>query len=393
MLAFDFDGVIADGVDECLLVSWIAHHGLGIDTFSPMGLDSVPTPFREEFSRLRRFVRHDGHFLVAFAGNTQIIDDPSAFEERYASISEEEREEFRTQFVATRTAVRDAHESYWLSLHRTFPQVVGIVASSGGNIKIVSGKDARSIIDILRNQGVHMAETDVFGRLTSKREVLTELLSEARERSEELVFIDDNLANVCEAIELGARGIWASWGHHSEDDVVRAKRESVPIATLESLISLTNQPAQGVCEMRFLHTMVRVSDIDDSLAFYCGALGLKEVRRNENATGKFTLIFLAAPGDAEAADKHAPLVELTHNWNQEIYTGGRNFGHIALEVPDIYAQCQRLVDHDVEIRRPPRDGKMAFVRSPDGISIELLQAGAPLPPAEPWQSMPNSGTW
>jgi len=393
MLAFDFDGVIADGLDECLLVSWIAYHGLEIDTFSPMGLDSVPTSFREDFSRLRRFVRHDGHFLVAFTENTQMIDDAFAFEERYAFIPEKEREEFRTQFVATRTAVRDAHETYWLRLHRTFSEVIGIIASSGGNIKIVSGKDARSIIDILRNQGIHMAETDVFGRLTSKKDVLTALLSEARERREELVFIDDNLANVCEAIELGARGIWASWGHHSEDDVVRAGREGVPIATLDSLVSVTNQPAQGVYEMRFLHTMVRVSDIEDSLAFYCGALGLKEVRRTENATGKFTLIFLAAPGDTEAADKHAPLVELTHNWSQEIYTGGRNFGHIALEVPDIYAQCQRLLDHDVEIRRPPRDGKMAFVRSPDGISIELLQAGAPLPPAEPWQSMPNSGTW
>ncbi|MCS6948817.1 MAG: VOC family protein [Steroidobacteraceae bacterium] len=139
--------------------------------------------------------------------------------------------------------------------------------------------------------------------------------------------------------------------------------------------------------MRYLHTMVRVSDIDASLRFYCDALGLEVVRRKEFPQGRYTLIFLAAPGDHDAQ------IELTYNWDPEIYTGGRNFGHIAYEVDDIYAACQRLADHGVTILRPPRDGRMAFVRSPDQISIELLQKGAALPPAEPWASMPNTGTW
>ena len=133
--------------------------------------------------------------------------------------------------------------------------------------------------------------------------------------------------------------------------------------------------------------MVRVTDLAQSLAFYRDALGLQEVRRHEVAAGRFTLVYLAAPGD-EAAQ-----IELTYNWDPETYTGGRNFGHVAFEVPDIYATCQRLVDHGVQILRPPRDGRMAFVRSPDAISIELLQAGTALAPAEPWASMPNVGTW
>ena len=139
--------------------------------------------------------------------------------------------------------------------------------------------------------------------------------------------------------------------------------------------------------MKYLHTMVRVSDLDASLRFYCDALGLVELKRNEYPQGRFTLIFLAAPGD-EAAQ-----VELTFNWDPESYAGGRNFGHLAYAVDDIYATCQRLKDHGVTISRPPRDGHMAFVRSPDHVSIELLQRGAPLPPAEPWKSMPNTGTW
>ena len=139
--------------------------------------------------------------------------------------------------------------------------------------------------------------------------------------------------------------------------------------------------------MRYLHTMVRVSDVDASLRFYCDALGLEEIRRRDHEGGRFTLIFLAAPGD-EAAQ-----VELTHNWDESGYDGARNFGHLAYAVPDIYAACQRLVDHGVTIARPPRDGRMAFVRSPDGISIELLQDGPALPVAEPWSSMPNVGSW
>lgn len=139
--------------------------------------------------------------------------------------------------------------------------------------------------------------------------------------------------------------------------------------------------------MKYLHTMVRIRDIDRSLAFYCDALGLEQVRRQDHEKGRFTLIFLAAPGDASAE------VELTYNWDPEEYAGGRNFGHLAYRVDDIYAACRRLLDKGVTINRPPRDGRMAFVRSPDGISIELLQAGAALPPAEPWASMPNSGNW
>ncbi|MFG6432615.1 VOC family protein [Roseateles sp. LYH14W] len=133
--------------------------------------------------------------------------------------------------------------------------------------------------------------------------------------------------------------------------------------------------------------MVRVSDLDASLKFYCDALGLRELRRTEHEAGRFTLIFLAAPGDDAAQ------VELTHNWDESGYTGGRNFGHLAYAVDDIYAACQKLMDHGVLINRPPRDGRMAFVRSPDGISIELLQHGPALAPAEPWASMPNTGSW
>ena len=146
--------------------------------------------------------------------------------------------------------------------------------------------------------------------------------------------------------------------------------------------------------MHYLHTMVRVSDLDRSLDFYCGKLGLVEVSRIENEKGRFTLVFLAAPGDVEAArEKKAPLVELTYNWDREEYAGGRNFGHLAYRVDDIYALCEKLMHAGVVINRPPRDGHMAFIRSPDGISIELLQKGAHLPAAEPWASMPNTGSW
>lgn len=138
--------------------------------------------------------------------------------------------------------------------------------------------------------------------------------------------------------------------------------------------------------MRYLHTMIRVSDLDASIRFF-DLLGLKEVRRIDNEAGRFSLIFLAAPGDEGRAE-----VELTHNWDPEIYTGGRNFGHLAYRVDDIYETCQRLMDAGVTINRPPRDGHMAFVKTPDGISIELLQDGA-LPPAGPWVSMPNVGSW
>ncbi|MBW8848580.1 MAG: VOC family protein [Burkholderiales bacterium] len=148
--------------------------------------------------------------------------------------------------------------------------------------------------------------------------------------------------------------------------------------------------------MKYLHSMVRVENVDASLRFYCDALGLREVKRSESQAGRFTLIYLAAPGDEDAQ------VELTYNWPDadgpnagigERYTGGRNFGHLAYAVDDIYAACRKLMDHGVTINRPPRDGRMAFVRSPDGISIELLQAGPALAPAEPWISMPNTGSW
>ncbi len=139
--------------------------------------------------------------------------------------------------------------------------------------------------------------------------------------------------------------------------------------------------------MKYLHTMVRVKDIDLSLQFYCDGLGLKEVSRRDVPQGRFTLVFLAAPGDEEAQ------IELTYNWDPEDYDGGRNFGHLAYSVDDIYEICQHLMDHGVTIKRPPRDGRMAFVSSPDGISVELLQKGDALPAVEPWQSMSNTGTW
>lgn len=139
--------------------------------------------------------------------------------------------------------------------------------------------------------------------------------------------------------------------------------------------------------MKYLHTMLRVSDLDETLDFFCNKLGLRETRRKENDKGRFTLLFLAAPGDEEAE------IELTWNWDPEELSGGRNFGHLAYRVEDIYNTCQRLMDQGVTINRPPRDGRMAFIRSPDNISIELLQAGDPLPLKEPWQSMENTGSW
>jgi len=146
--------------------------------------------------------------------------------------------------------------------------------------------------------------------------------------------------------------------------------------------------------MRYLHTMVRIRDLDESLAFYCDTFGLEEVRRIENEGGRFTLIFLAAPGDAEAAKAGgAPTIELTYNWDPEDYQGGRNFGHLAYEVDNIYETCERLEKNGVTINRPPRDGHMAFVRSPDNISFELLQKGQAKAPAEPWASMANTGSW
>lgn len=146
--------------------------------------------------------------------------------------------------------------------------------------------------------------------------------------------------------------------------------------------------------MQYLHTMVRVKNLEESLAFYCGHLGLVEVSRKDSEKGRFTLVFLAAPEDIDRAktDK-APMIELTYNWDTEDYTGGRNFGHLAYRVDDIYALCQSLMDAGIVINRPPRDGYMAFIRSPDGISIELLQKGDTLEPQEPWASMGNTGSW
>jgi lactoylglutathione lyase len=146
--------------------------------------------------------------------------------------------------------------------------------------------------------------------------------------------------------------------------------------------------------MQFLHTMIRAANLADTLSFFCDHLGLVEVNRYDSEQGRFTLVFLAAPKDLESAAEHqAPLVEITHNWDPEEYDGGRNFGHLAYRVDDIYALCERLMNAGVTINRPPRDGRMAFVRSPDGISVELLQAGQALESKEPWASMENTGVW
>ncbi|MFM7084575.1 MAG: VOC family protein [Hyphomicrobium sp.] len=146
--------------------------------------------------------------------------------------------------------------------------------------------------------------------------------------------------------------------------------------------------------MRYLHTMIRITNIEESLAFFCGLLGCHEIRRIENSKGRFTLIFLSAPDDKEqAAERSSPLIEFTYNWDPEEYGSARNFGHLAFEVDNIYEICSRLINGGVKVNRPPRDGHMAFVRSPDKISIELLQKGRPLKPQEPWISMQNDGTW
>lgn len=146
--------------------------------------------------------------------------------------------------------------------------------------------------------------------------------------------------------------------------------------------------------MRYLHTMLRVSNLDESLSFFRDVMDMREVDRYENEQGRFTLVFMAAAGDEEKArESAAPVLELTYNWDPEEYPGGRNFGHVAFEVDDVYAACRRVADHGVTINRPPRDGRMAFLRTPDNISIELLQKGEALPPQEPWASAPNVGEW
>ena len=148
--------------------------------------------------------------------------------------------------------------------------------------------------------------------------------------------------------------------------------------------------------MRYLHTMLRVSDLDESLSFFCGVMDMREVKRMESEKGRFTLVFLAAPGDEERTkefDQPAPVLELTYNWDPEEYAGGRNFGHVAFEVDDIYATCQKIADSGVTINRPPRDGHMAFLRTPDNVSIELLQKGGARAPQEPWASTENVGEW
>ncbi len=146
--------------------------------------------------------------------------------------------------------------------------------------------------------------------------------------------------------------------------------------------------------MQFLHTMIRVTNLEESVDFFVNKVGLKEVRRIDNEQGRFTLVFLVAPEDEHlSAERRQPEIELTYNWDPEDYTGGRNFGHLAFRVDDIYALCEKLQSQGVTINRPPRDGRMAFIRSPDNISIEFLQRGDPLPPAEPWASMQNTGSW
>lgn len=146
--------------------------------------------------------------------------------------------------------------------------------------------------------------------------------------------------------------------------------------------------------MRYLHTMLRVSNLDESLSFFCDVMGMREVKRHSSEQGRFTLVFLAAPGDeAQAQETQSPVLELTYNWDPEDYAGGRNFGHIAFEVDDIYATCRNIAERGIVINRPPRDGKMAFLRTPDNISIELLQKGEALAPQEPWASAENFGAW
>lgn len=146
--------------------------------------------------------------------------------------------------------------------------------------------------------------------------------------------------------------------------------------------------------MRYLHTMLRVSNLDESLSFFCDVMGMREVKRHANERGRFTLVFLAAPGDeAQAQETQSPVLELTYNWDPEDYAGGRNFGHIAFEVDDIYATCRNIAERGIVINRPPRDGRMAFLRTPDNISIELLQKGEALAPQEPWASAENIGAW
>ena len=145
--------------------------------------------------------------------------------------------------------------------------------------------------------------------------------------------------------------------------------------------------------MKYLHTMIRVKNPEDSISFFCDALGLKEMYRKENEAGRYTLFFLAAPNDIENSASNIPMIELTHNWDDEELNSGRNFGHLAFQVDDIYQTCSKLMEAGIEINRPPRDGRMAFVKSPDGISIELLQNGDPLEIKEPWVDMPNSGSW
>lgn len=236
LLALDFDGVVVDGLDECLLVAWNVFHGRAIDDFNRDALHAIPEEFRNKFRLLRSYVRHDGHFIVPFHDDGTAPVDSGSFSERYAAMPSDFRNEFRQAFMAYREAARQLHPEFWAQLHTLLIDIEGLF-SLGHEVKIVSGKDAQSISAILCQHGLHLADSDIFGRMTDKREVLTHLKDEANRKGQNMTFVDDNIENVIEAaqLELGINALWANWGYRSPDHQAMASSYAVTEVTADSL--------------------------------------------------------------------------------------------------------------------------------------------------------------
>ncbi|HEE4993123.1 TPA: hypothetical protein R7I52_004225 [Klebsiella pneumoniae] len=236
LLALDFDGVVVDGIDECLLVAWNVFHDNTVDDFNHETLLSIPEQFKDNFRLLRSYVRHDGHFIVPFHGDGAAPINSRSFSEYYETIPSDIRHEFRQAFMAYREAARRSHPEFWAELHVPLIAIERLF-SVGHEVKIVSGKDTSSICSILRQHGVNIAVTHVFGRMTDKREVLTQLKNSADGKGQSMTFVDDNIENVVEAKELGIgiNALWANWGYRSPDHQAVALAHAVTEITADSL--------------------------------------------------------------------------------------------------------------------------------------------------------------
>lgn len=239
LLALDFDGVVVDGLDECLLVAWNVFHNRAINDFSRDALHAIPEEFRRKFRLLRSYVRHDGHFIVPFHDDGTASVNSGQFFECYAAIPLDFRNEFRQAFMAYREAARQSYPKFWAQLHTLLIDIKGLF-SLGHEVKIVSGKDAQSISAILRQHGLTITDSDIFGRMTDKREVLTHLKQEADRKGQIMTFVDDNIENVIEAsqLELGINALWANWGYRSPDHQAMGSAHAVTEITADSLFDV-----------------------------------------------------------------------------------------------------------------------------------------------------------